>query len=548
MLWFKRILTAMLLGIFLCSMAIAASLTSAVPLTLNLPSPRQRVQMIEAVSSEMIRLDAEGFLARTQRNLTWSQIVEQIKLEAGSAQNWDAFHRAISRLDAAYTNLHARAELGSEYLSQLQQQPIKLLVRFDDEWLAPTVVRHVVGSIDPSLRFSEDVQPKIGDELMAINGRPIQDWENENFNFCKWPLKSQCDVLLAINFEKELLSWERSSPLNYTLKRGEKVWDLAVPIKDRERKVRDFKKLYCRTEAERYPGYELSYIGNRACIYQKSHDPHTAILRITSFHYLGLLDNEPITSVEEEIDHLYSWWQKQARWQHLIIDVIDNGGGNAPIPYYEILLQKQFQEQFTAFKKLPELLDTKLRSDMFWGSGGQEIWFQNLLSSGQWDQVSNLDLLPPVPMFCADDSRNCLDGLFVPRQHPFQGRVSILLNEGCVSACDGFVFALKEQLGSKVSLFGHPQAADSAYARLTINIDLEPSLPLGFSTRVSSIQTISRNNTLFRQTVTVALSLMGNGEVVTGRPLALNGFVPQTIKNWNQWPAAVLNKALTSNP
>jgi hypothetical protein len=106
------------------------------------------------------------------------------------------------------------------------------------------------------------------------------------------------------------------------------------------------------------------------------------------------------------------------------------------------------------------------------------------------------------------------------------------------------VFALKEQLGDKVKLFGHPHAADSAYARLTINVHLDPNSATGVRTEVVPIRDEPSEKALYSQTVSVALTYMGNGMVVTGRPLPLDGFVPQTSEIWDSWPNAVLNRAL----
>jgi hypothetical protein len=373
--------------------------------------------MIQAVSNEMVRLDAEGFYVRASRNRSWANIVETVKSEAAVATSWQQFYRAITRLDNAYPNLHAYSEVGETFANQLAK-PITPLVRLNEEWLTPEKIRHVVNYIDKSAKYEASERPEFGDELIAINNRPIAEWEDENFNHCKWTLKAHCDFLLSTQLEQELLSWSREQPLTYTLKRGEKIWTIEVAIKTVEYKKRDPSKLYCKNFPDRYLNFKLVYAGNRACIYQNPSQPETAILRITSFLYSALNESENINSVFKEIQQLYPWWQQHAHWQHLVIDVINNGGGNAPIPYYQLLLQNDFQEQYTSFKKIPEMLNSQLREKMFWGSPSQEIWFQNLLKTGVWEQTPMYSYLPPVPMFCADQDRNCLEGRFQPFNHP----------------------------------------------------------------------------------------------------------------------------------
>ncbi|MGE0528005.1 MAG: hypothetical protein AB7G93_18225 [Bdellovibrionales bacterium] len=58
-----------------------------------------------------------------------------------------------------------------------------------------------------------------------------------------------------------------------------------------------------------------------------------------SFNYSKdtLQENEQIGSLSEEIDALYPWWIQHAHWDHLILDVINNRGGNSPIGYYQVV-------------------------------------------------------------------------------------------------------------------------------------------------------------------------------------------------------------------
>lgn len=46
------------------------------------------------------------------------------------------------------------------------------------------------------------------------------------------------------------------------------------------------------------------------------------------------------------------------------------------------------------------------------------------------------------------------------------------------------------------------------------------------------------------QTVYVSRSVSADGEVIDGKPVPLNGFVPWTIENSNRWVESVLAAAL----
>jgi hypothetical protein len=51
------------------------------------------------------------------------------------------------------------------------------------------------------------------------------------------------------------------------------------------------------------------------------------------------------TTTLPEIEALEKIWiPKSATYKHLIIDVLNNHGGNLPVPYYQILFKGNFQE------------------------------------------------------------------------------------------------------------------------------------------------------------------------------------------------------------
>ena len=370
----------------------------------------------------------------------------------------------------------------------------------------------------------------------------MADWSAENFEFCKWPLRGQCDLQLASQFFREWLSWDRSMPLRYTLKRGEQQWDVDVALEPTSKSDWDDR---CESEQDRYPGFARVYTGNRACIYESTEHPGVAVLRITSFAYRDVEEGAPIQSPEDEVRVLLPWWQSHANWSHLIVDVLYNGGGQVPVPYYRLILKAPFQEQYAQFRKSPELEEAKLRAGLFWDSEGQEKWFQGLLTSGKWEQTPDRDFLPPVPMFCHSESAPCDQGLFEPYSHPFEGKVSVLVNQHCVSSCDGFVWQMKDKLGERTRLYGHPQAADGNYSRLWMDLTLDPASEVGFKLEKSPNRTKTSGEPLFRQGIAVTRSTDANGVVLDGRPLPMDGaFVPWTLETRGDWDRVVFETAL----
>lgn len=519
--------------------------TMALARTDELPSSTVRSNVLKAVASEMRRLDGEALYVRQNRAANWDRTVSGLQKEAGKADTWLEFMKALLSLDLAFPNLHSSMRPGREAMKHIPKR-VKPKVGFAAEWLGPSEIRYVVSSVDPDVHYPAAQAPQVGDEIIEINGRKERDWKKENFELCKFPLEAQCDFELPSTFLKELLSWSREKPLTYTLKRNGATWKIAVDLKEEGSYFPERKGFSCKQESNRHPGFKITYAGNRACIFENAKRPGTAVLRIMGFDYSAdtLVKGEPIDSLSKEIEALYPWWVRHATWSHLIFDVIDNHGGDAPIEYYQILFQHDFQEQYVTFKKTPEIESSVLRASIFWGSQGQEIWFRNLVSTGAWAKIPEGDFTEPVPMFCADDTKDCRFGLFPVRPHPFRGRISVLLNQWCVSSCDGFVYNLKEKFGARAKFYGHPQSADTAYARLTINIHLDPNARDGFRLEIVPLFDPSSNEVFMSQTIVVSRSTTADGSVVSGVPVPLDGFVPRTLGNGNRWPSEVLKRAL----
>jgi len=528
--------------IFLVLIVFASSVTFA---QADLPSPEVRVNALKAIASEMRRLDGEALYVRRNRAIPWDETVIKLEKEAENATSWFAFMKPLLRLNLAYPNLHSSMVPGQDAMKYLPKR-IQPKVGFTAEWLTPNQVRYVVSRVDQDVQYTADVEPQVGDEVVEINGRSVDDWKNENFELCKFPLRAQCDFEFTSTFQKELLSWSRQDSLTYTLKRNETTWTIVVDLREEGTYFPAPQGDSCRQEQNRYSDFKLVYGGNLACVYESTKYPGTAIFRITGFNYSKdiLKQEEPIDSLNKEIDALYPWWVQHATWDHLVFDIIDNHGGNAPIGYYQILFQHDFQEQFVTFKKTPEIEDPILRKSIFWDSKGQEIWFQNLVSSGKWSKIFDGHYTEPVPMFCPDENKDCSVGLFPVRQHPFRGRISVLLNQWCVSSCDGFAYNLKEKFGARATFYGHPQAADTAYSRLTINIHLDSKLKEGFRLETVPLYDSSSQNAFMSQTIVVTRSTTQNGTVVSGVPVPLDGFVPYTLQNKDSWPNEVLKHAL----
>ena len=127
-------------------------------------------------------------------------------------------------------------------------------------------------------------------------------------------------------------------------------------------------------------------------------------------------------------------------------------------------------------------------------------------------------------MFCADPEKPCDEIMFQPDSHQFRGKVSVLLNDSCVSTCDAVVFTLAKYL--KAKLYGTNQAADTAYSRLRIDAIKDNNSTSGFKLKISPQRSELDKDLIVSQDVAVALSVDEGGKVVAGKPLKLDKFVP----------------------
>ncbi len=485
-------------------------------------------EMFSKVASEMERLDGEGLYVRQNRQEPWPQTIAKLKEESLKIKSNKEMMLLFSRLNLAYTNRHSSFRPGPSLMREMPKFD-KFPFAFLGEWLAPNDVTYRVFK-------AENPEIKAGDEILSINKTAMKDWANQYFNFCKFPIKAQCDVEMAEQFE---VVFDLAKTVTVEVKRDDKIISTTLNLKDVAPNTSRAPKVECKDQANRYQDFNLVYTGRFLCIYQSEKYPKLALMRIPTFNYSVESREHPIPSIGQEIEKVLPWWQKNATWDDLIIDVTDNHGGNWTIPYYKVLLQKPFQEQFFRIKKFTELSDITVRQGVFWNSEGLLNWFDRLYNSPAWDQIKIGEFLPMVPMFCAS-STECEKALFEPYSHSFKGNVSVLLNEWCVSSCDAFVYTIKENFPD-ARFYGHPQTGDTAFSRVRIDVTVDNNV---VKTTLNPIHSKTEENVIISQIVSVTRSFDSQNKVMSGVTVPLTRFVPLTLENKDQWHQEVLKEAL----
>jgi hypothetical protein len=466
------------------------------------------------------------------------------------------------RLDATYPNLHAQVTLDPAYDLEADRVRPQIAAKFRPDVVnrAQKTYRYYISSLDADLArdFKEKERPGIGDELLSINGIAMNDWAKQNFLFCKFPLREQCEANFFDHFRKELIGWDRSQSINYKLRRNSREWSVNVPFKVPESlgsksgsaSQASSSENECPVELDRYDGFKVVLKGFNICVFESEKWPGVTVLRLASFTYRGLPKEQKIQSVKDEVDRFYDkyWKAKASSTKKLIIDVMENGGGDVPVPWYQMFLDRPFQEQYVQFKKVAEIETPDVRKEMFYNDPGHVLWFDKIKADGRYQKTRLGAFLPTQPAFCADEKKSCDEGLFEPIQHGFKGDIRVLVDEWCISSCTGFVWQLKNKIGKRVKIVGFPDSGDSAYARLFLDLYLTKEAP-GYKTvvvaRPGRTKQMLPDGAVLRQQVTVTRSTDEKNRIISAIPTMPEVWVPNRFHNFDDtWEATVFKEAL----
>ena len=138
--------------------------------------------------------------------------------------------------------------------------------------------------------------------------------------------------------------------------------------------------------------------------------------------------------------------------------------------------------------------------------------------------------MPQLPQFCVNDGKDCLTDRYQPAQHGFTGKVSVIVDQRCVSSCSGFVWTLKNYLtADKVKFIGFPDSADTTYERYRINVWLFPHTKSGFEISIQPRKyrpESDRSMLALSWLVSATRTTDETGKVLSMIPITIDRFVP----------------------
>jgi len=486
--------------------------------------------------TEIERLDGDVLKVRENRPIAWKKITERLKDRIREARSEKDLDQTFRQLDLSYPSQHAGHDF--KYSGPAALVP---KVRFVSNWITLDRVELVVSNVDSDFMVGKRGIPALGDRVVAINFRSIPSWFEEGFEFCKFPQKNQCDAEFAANFRLQRFSWTQEKPLVYTLERSGRTWDVNIPLRPSiGGGVTVDMGHGCSGDLDRYSDFQLRYAGNKACLYTSKRQPRTAILRISSFRYS---EGEAIGGVRQEVDHLHRWLTRNKNLQKLIIDLADNSGGDSPLPYFRLFMNRSFQgPDFTKLKNIHELSDPKFRAKTLWDSPEAEAWYQGMVKSGELAKIPVDGFLPPMPKFCLGPPSLCDHNLIKPFPDAFSGTIVLIVNRYCMSACDRFTFIAKDLLNDRTKLVGEPTSADTGYSRLTVHLLKQKQN--GLWTVLSAQGDGVTEQEWESQSVVTAETVNKSGELLDGHPVAIDTFVPTIFDSKIKWPDLAVSAAV----
>ncbi len=199
----------------------------------ELPNETIRLKIFDKMIEEIERIDGEGLLARINRPESWKATIAHLRKKAASAKTTIEYGQVFRKLDMTYPNLHANLVLNEEFDIAAGNIRPQIAAGFGAEVVDQnqTKYQYKIKSIKTEMLkdLKESKRPAMGDELLAINGISMVEWSKENFIYCKFPLKQQCEMNIFDHFRKGYLFWE-GQELEYKLKRNGRIWNVKIPF------------------------------------------------------------------------------------------------------------------------------------------------------------------------------------------------------------------------------------------------------------------------------------------------------------------------------
>ena len=271
-------------------------------------------------------------------------------------------------------------------------------------------------------------------------------------------------------------------------------------------------------EPSKYGSYSIVERGQNFCVLM-SNDPKYIsypIIYFQSFSYCGGYEVNNMYTLGMESDYfiLKKWVSQSKNIKGLILDLRDNGGGNNPNYFLDWFAPNNYPGEYNSWI-LSELLYNKRKDS----TRPCDVWYdQQYLNKKKEQKLSE-----KAPFFIYDDPN--WDNVYTPKHRIFTYPIAILSGPKCVSSCDSFVLAFKENRFGPI--IGEPPA--SSYSNCS---------EYSIYTRKNKMYLGTIGFTEFKCTSGV------NGEAIEGKLLEPDYPIYETFENKDVYDKLLVDKAI----
>ena len=416
------------------------------------PNMKLRGDIATELLSGLESIDAVTIDLRNKtRRISWQDYKQLVNTQITNAEDWNSLYRAIDNIHYGILNRHS-------YL--VVAESIEKNVRKPGRW-----PKLNIGFTWPNISFFDISSNKSIDDL---NGKSIKVLYDEFYNlYCNDVFESSC----LVSFSRFLKNgyFFKGNEDEITLKYSDGT-SLTIGKKSKAKASKSRTSTGSRC-SDRYKdtGMELLYEGDQTCLLQND---EAYVLRITHFGDWGTQGDDIYCEKTlskgmcSDIKAIKSITNDSPP-KPLIIDLQNNGGGNENTPWIAALTKNGFKDNLIQYRNLLVLKDPDIRMNAFYGNSSAENWYQSNQAN-----INNQDQFwPKRPDFCRGSDACDIKTIPSANQPINYTELKLVINGGCVSSCDDFVWRTKQYAGAKT--FGQMSATDGAYARLNGYLFLE---------------------------------------------------------------------------
>ncbi|KJY75964.1 hypothetical protein [Vibrio nigripulchritudo] len=477
---------------------------------LPFPNKSQREEIASKLLSGIESIDAVTIELRNKtRIIDWNEFKAIIRNKIMNSFDWSSFYRSIDNLHYGILSRHSYVVVGENIQKEVKHYPRWPKLQIGYTW--------------PEVSFFSTSNHK---SIELVNGRKIEGLFEEFFNlYCNDVHRSGCLRLFSTHMSSGYQFSEELDQIvvNYvdgSLEKFENERGTKKKIKNSVDCLNMYSSL----------NLNLIYAGSQSCLYEIN---GKYVLKIFYFGEWGAsYDDIYCEDVKEQgmcfdINEI-SRITRGSPERSLVIDIQNNEGGTENTPWIAALTKNGFKDNLVAYKNISLLSDPEVRGSVFYFSDRAEKWYQKIIV-----KINRNDIFFPIrPDFCRG-SVECNNLTIDSSLNSIRYKeLKLVVNGGCVSSCDDFIWRLREYADAKT--YGQLPATDGAYARLNGYLFMNAQGQIVNIIAGDGNQPSGGSGTLLvTYQIPISKTVAIDGELLEGNDSVLDNLLPINKNNFN---------------